>query len=541
MKKPKTILLLIITVLNTATLFAQNVSIGIDANNVYQTMDGFGTSLRVFNDPHIIGGTTSAPITAGLTISTAEEDGILNLLYNDLGLTRVRPATGEDGAIEDPNDNNDPNITDPSQFDFGWKKMDAHIDYVSRVIPRGVTTFFPSTIKIESWMTVANPEEYAEWAFMIIKRWKDQGYELSYYSIINEPGYTRGGIWPGTYIRDCIKLLGPKLDAAGINTKMVIPDDLNADEAFTRSQIILDDSVARSYVGALAYHLYGGSNANKTAMMQLGQQYNIPIWMTEYSRPDAFAWGNQIHDVIANYGVSAVDHMWGFFGQQETNGTQLIRLNFTGTNYTGYTINKQYYVTGQYSKFVKPGARRIESISSNNDVRVTAFRDGVNVSIVVLNNHGNSQTVDFSLNGLNNITTLKAVRTSLTENLNSLGDITVLNDSFSTILPANSITTFYNDQLLSVVENPTSNPGFTIIYPNPASEIVTVKLTSVFNGETKIQITDINGKLVLAKTVRLNNQISEIPIRVNNLSNGIYLINIQAEGKQYSKKLLIHH
>uniref|UniRef100_UPI00404857FE T9SS type A sorting domain-containing protein n=1 Tax=Mariniflexile sp. TaxID=1979402 RepID=UPI00404857FE len=541
MKKPKTILLLIITVLNTATLFAQNVSIGIDANNVYQTMDGFGTSLRVFNDPHIIGGTTSAPITAGLTISTEEEDGILNLLYNDLGLTRVRPATGEDGAIEDPNDNNDPNITDPSQFDFGWKKMDAHIDYVSRVIPRGVTTFFPSTIKIESWMTVANPEEYAEWAFMIIKRWKDQGYELPYYSIINEPGYTRGGIWPGTYMRDCIKLLGPKLDAAGIQTKMVIPDDLNADEAFTRAQIILDDSVARSYVGALAYHLYGGNNANKTAMMQLGQQYNIPIWMTEYSRPDAFAWGNQIHDVIANYGVSAVDHMWGFFGQQETNGTQLISLNFTGTNYTGYTINKQYYVTGQYSKFVKPGARRIESISSNNDVRVTAFRDGVNVSIVVLNNHGNSQTVDFSLNGLNNITTLKAVRTSLTENLNSLGDITVLNDSFSTILPANSITTFYNDQLLSVVENPTSNPGFTIIYPNPASEIVTVKLTSVFNGETKIQITDINGKLVLAKTVRLNNQISEIPIRVNNLSNGIYLINIQAEGKQYSKKLLIHH
>tara|TARA_R110002049_G_scaffold598_6_gene3330 strand:- start:818 stop:2467 length:1650 start_codon:yes stop_codon:yes gene_type:complete len=541
MKKSKTILLVILTVLNTATLFTQNVSIGIDANNVYQTMDGFGTSLRVFNDPHVIGATTSAPISAGLTISTEEEDGILNLLYNDLGLTRVRPATGEDGAIEDPNDNNDPNITDPSQFDFGWKKMDAHIDYVSRVIPRGVTTFFPSTIKIESWMTVANPEEYAEWAFMIIKRWKDQGYELPYYSIINEPGYTRGGIWPGTYMRDCIKLLGPKLDAAGIQTKMVIPDDLNADEAFTRAQMILDDSVARSYVGALAYHLYGGNNANKTAMMQLGQQYNIPIWMTEYSRPDAFAWGNQIHDVIANYGVSAVDHMWGFFGQQETNGTQLISLNFTGTNYTGYTINKQYYVTGQYSKFVKPGARRIESISSNNDVRVTAFRDGVNVAIVVLNNHGNSQTVDFSLNGLSNITTLKAVRTSLTENLNSLGDITVLNDSFSTILAANSITTFYNEQLLSVVENPTGSSDFTIIYPNPASEIVTIKLTSVFSGKTKIQITDINGKLVLVKTVSLNNQISEIPIHVNNLSNGIYLINIQAEGKQYSKKLLIHN
>ena len=541
MKKSKTILFIFLTILNTGILFAQNVTISIDANNAYQTMDGFGTSLRVFNDPHIIGGTTSDPMTSGLIISTAQEDNILDLLYNDLKLTRVRPATGEDGPIEDPNDNNDPNNAVISQFDFGWKKMDAHIDYVSRVIPRGVTTYFPSTIKIESWMTISNPEEYAEWAFMIIKRWKDQGYELPYYSIINEPGYSRGGIWPGSYIRDCIKLLGPKLDVAGIQTKLVIPDDLNADEAFTRSQVILADSVARSYIGALAYHLYGGNNANKTAMMLLGQQYNIPIWMTEYSRPDAFAWGNQIHDVIANYGVSAVDHMWGFFGQQETNGSQLISLNFTGTNYTGYTINKQYYVTGQYSKFIPFGSQRIGALSSNSDVKVTAYKDGTNIAIVVINNHSNPQSVGFSLNGLSNITTLKSVRTSLTENLNSLSDITVLNDSFSTTLPANSITTFYNEQLLNVSKSATDHTGFTIVYPNPASQIVTVKLVNSFEEETTIRITDINGKLVFEKAVSSNDQISEIPIHVNNLKNGIYLINIQMGGRQFSKKLIIHN
>ncbi len=541
MKKLKTIIFITLAMLNTGVLFAQNVTINVNANNVYQTMEGFGTSLRVFDDPHVIGGTTLAPISSGLVISTAQEDSILNLLYNDLGLIRVRPATGEDGAIENPNDNNDPNITDTSQFDFGWKKMDAHIDYVSRVIPRGVTTFYPSTIKIESWMTISNPEEYAEWAFMIIKRWKDRGYELPYYSILNEPGYTRGGIWPGTYIRDCIKILGPKLDSVGINTKFVIPDDLNANEAFGRSQIIMADSVARSYVGALAYHLYGGNNTNKTAMMQLGQQYNIPIWMTEYSRPDAFAWANQIHDVIANYGVSAVDHMWGFFGQQESNGTQLISLNFNGTNYTGYTINKQYYVTGQYSKFVKAGSQRIEAASSNNDVRVTAYKDGANITVVVINNHSNSQTVDFSINGLNNITTLKTVRTSLTENLDSVSDVVVLNNSFSTILPANSITTFYNEQLLTAVKNIINNQDITILYPNPASELVIIKLTTVLKDEIKIQITDVNGKLVLTKTATLNDPISEIPIRIDNLNNGIFLINIQVGEVQNFKKLLINH
>ncbi len=223
MRTLKILTILSLGILSSTGLTAQNVSININAINVNQTMEGFGSSLRVFNDPHVIGGTTSDPITAGLVISAAEEDTILNLLYNELGLTRVRPATGEDGPIENPNDNNNPYVTDTSQFDFSWKKMDAHIDYVSRVVPRGVNTYFPSTIKIEDWMTESNPEEYAEWAFAIIKRWKDQGYELPYYAIMNEPGYIRGGIWPGEYLRDCIKLLGPKLDTAGINTKIVVP------------------------------------------------------------------------------------------------------------------------------------------------------------------------------------------------------------------------------------------------------------------------------------------------------------------------------
>lgn len=44
------------------------INININGNNGYQMMDGFGTSLSVLNDPHIIGGNTSAPIAAGLTI-----------------------------------------------------------------------------------------------------------------------------------------------------------------------------------------------------------------------------------------------------------------------------------------------------------------------------------------------------------------------------------------------------------------------------------------------------------------------------------------
>lgn len=523
-------------IVSATGLTAQNVTINIDALDVNQTMEGFGTSLRVFNDPHVIGGTTSDPKTAGLVISATEEDTILNLLYNDLGLTRVRPATGEDGPIENPNDNNNPYVMDTSQFDFSWKKMDAHIDYVSRVVPRGVNTYFPSTIKIEDWMTESNPEEYAEWAFAIIKRWKDQGYELPYYAIMNEPGYIRGGIWSGEYLRDCIKLLGPKLDTAGINTKIVVPDDLNANEAYARSQIIMADTVAREYVGALAYHLYGGSNANKTAMMQLGQQYNVPVWMTEYSRPNAFDWGNLIHDVIANYNVSAVDYMWGFFGSQESNGTQYISLNFSGTSYTGYTINKQYYVTGQYSRYVKQGSQRIDAASSNNDVRVTAYKDGADMTIVVLNNHGVAQTVDFAINGLNNLATLKAIRTSQTENWAILPDITVPNNSFTATLAPNSITTFTTvNPSLGMNNSLSENILPLTIYPNPARDVINIQIPDEAS-KGKITLLNSNGQHI--KEVQFTGTGIQ-QLNISHLSKGLYWVRLKDDNKTWTAKVLI--
>lgn len=539
MKTLKTLSITAIIIIGIKDFNAQNVSINIDALNVNQTMEGFGTSLRVFNDPHIIGGTTTAPINAGLVISIAQEDTILNLLYNELGLTRVRPATGEDGPIENLNDNNDPDSTDLSQFDFSWKKTDAHIDYVSRVIPRGVNTYFPSTIKLESWMTTSNPEEYAEWAFAIINRWKTQGYELPYYSIINEPGYTRGGFWPGAYIRDCIKYLGPKLDSAGIATKIVIPDDLNANEAYTRSQIIMADTTARKYVGALAYHLYGGSNANKTAMMQLSQQYNIPVWMTEYSRPNAFDWANQIHDVIANYNVSAVDHMWGFFGAQETSGTQLISLNFSGLNYTGYTINKQYYVTGQYSRYIQPGSLRIDAVSSNIDVRATAYKNGTELAIVVINNHSNPQIIDVAINGISSLSTLKSVRTSLTENWEVLTDIMVSSDSFITTLPANSITTFYSEQFTTSIQDFSDNSSSFIIYPNPSNNQISVILNGIIGGKAQLFITDVTGKIVLQENIESTEKKVEKNYTLSGLKDGTYFISVESKGTRTTKKILL--
>ena len=106
---------------------------------------------------------------------------------------------------------------------------------------------------------------------------------------MNEPGYIRSGIWPGTWMRDVIKILGPRIAAEGMKTKLIVPDDVDAMQAYGRLQVILADPAARQYVGAVAYHIY--NRGGEAQVKQIAEQYRIPIWMTEFSTGnDWFQW-----------------------------------------------------------------------------------------------------------------------------------------------------------------------------------------------------------------------------------------------------------
>jgi O-glycosyl hydrolase len=414
------------------------VQVAIDARVTHQVMEGFGSSQRLFDDPHVIGGPGTGEETydrtKSLVITTAEQDEILERLYGDLGLTRVRAAIY-------------PVELQPvkgSQFFFEWKRNDGFFDYVTRAKARGLTTWWLSPVNLEPWMTEANPEDYVEWAMVVIRRWRDHGLELPYYSIMNEPGYKRSGIWSGKYIRNVIKLLGPQLQAEGFNTKLVIPDDLNATQAYHRSKVVLADLEARKYVAALAFHLYDEPLSQAIKMKKLSERYRLPLWMTEYSQDNPLTWANTMHDLISNYNVSAVDYMFAFFGGEDDGGLP-ITLKHNGTRYLGYKLNKHYYVIGQFSRFVKPGSQRIQANSTNSAIKATAYKDGQKLVIVAINNGNTEKTVQFSLNGVSSIKDVRPIRTSRTEDWAVLEPVPVIESVFTTTLSPVSITTFTTD------------------------------------------------------------------------------------------------
>lgn len=391
----------------------------IDPGRTYQVMQGFGASHRLWDDPHLSNSMRT-------TIPPAARTEILSRLYKDLGLTRVRLA-----------------------FDSP-KRNDAHLAYVKEAIPFGLETYFPAPIVLDSSITERNPDAYVEWALAILLRWRELGQEPRFFSIYNEPGNSDFRVWSGQWMRTVVKRLGVRMRAAGIKTQLVIPDDINPAEAYVRARVILEDPEARPYVGALAYHLYGTSIAAQQKMQQLSVTYGIPVWMTEYSNAafrdyrGALKWAWTVHTLISDCGVSAVDYMWGFFGSYDPH--ELIAIEFDGGKYKSHAPTWAYYVTGHFSRFVRPGYVRVDARSEDPDVLVTAFTGPGDLVIVAINSGRDPKLATFKLAAGPASGSLAAVLTTRSEPWKALPPIPAQDGSFSVVLPPESLTTLVGAQ-----------------------------------------------------------------------------------------------
>lgn len=433
-------------IMPTGPLPDAQVTVTVSPQARHQMIDGFGTTTRLFDDPHLTN--TSDPSTqrSAVIIPATEQAKMLSALYTELGLTRIRYAT--DPGVEPQNDNADPANTDLSRFDFRWKRLDGHVEYVQAARNLGVTAWFGSPILLESWMSHNDPAEYVEWAMAIIRRWRDLGAPLSYWSIANEPGYAIN-LSPA-FIRDAVKQIGAKLVAEGISTRLVIPDDADPVAALARAQAVLDDPVARQYVAAIAFHLYTGSGTpsqpNTTSLQPLAalaQQYGKPLWMTEWFNPDWLVWARTIHSMLSDYDVSAVDYLWGFFGEWERNSAALMTITYTGNVYTGFVKNKQYWTMGHWSRFVPPGSVRIDATSSDPAILASAYLTGTKIVVVALNTGAAEKTIQVALGtGSPCVQVVTSERTSGFETARILDPLALTGPGFTTALPATSVSTF---------------------------------------------------------------------------------------------------
>jgi len=441
----------------SAAASATVASSGASRKREFQRIDGFGSSERTFGDPHVFEPDGVPPM------SVAQQDAVLTALYVDLGLTRVRPAQPDTtagpppGGIEIADDNADPSAVDRAKFNFEGKRLDDHASLLARAKSRGATVAWNSPLNREAWMGVSpgtdDAAEYAEWLLTQVKRFDERGGRLKYISIANEPSFARNTM-SGEFMRDVIKKLGPRLEAERLLVPFVIPDDVRSSDGAAKAATILADRSARRYVGALATHLYDEPLENLAAMRALARRYDLPLWMSEFTldamgsmRPRGSSaatpldWALLMHELLATYDVSAVDYLWGYFGGAKANQTTLITLKGDQSGYDGFSRNKVYYYFGQYSRFVRPGARRVLVTSRGDPVKATAYRRDRTRTIVAINPGDGEATTTMTVPALAGVRRLTQTRTSATEHWAKPRAVSVKGTRVTVTLAPQSVTT----------------------------------------------------------------------------------------------------
>jgi glucosylceramidase len=207
-------------------------------------------------------------------------------------------------------------------------------------------------------------------------------------------------LWTAAEQRDFIRdHLGPLFRTRGINTAIWVFDHNFNNPGFPAT--ILGDPQAAQFVGGSAFHLYEGK---PEAMSKLHRQFpDKPIYFTEGSVYGAQG-AAEIVDYFRNWAgsynawVTLIDHQ----GRPNVSGFHdcsptIIVLN-RDTLQTEYRAD--YYLYGQFMKFIQPGAVRIASDLSRGIPPTVAFRnpDGTLV-LVAANPQGRPQPLSLGWRG----------------------------------------------------------------------------------------------------------------------------------------------
>ena len=248
---------------------------------------------------------------------------------------------------------------------------------------------------------------YAQYFVKYLQAYKAQGVPIDYVSVQNEPTCCSGYPsmqWNGSgldYFTGTDLL--PALHSAGLSTK-VLALDWNPDSYASYGAPTVDDAAVRNdpLFGGIAWHGYEGSVTTQT---DIHNQYpGVDAFDTEHS---GGTWiGNQqqedmnnIIDYTRNWGKSVVK--WSLAVDQNMgphNGgcgtcTGLITVHNGDSRSGQVDYNIEYYDMGQLTKFVKPGAYRIDSTANASVPNVAWLNPDGSKALVAYNESGGTQTL----------------------------------------------------------------------------------------------------------------------------------------------------
>lgn len=223
--------------------------------------------------------------------------------------------------------------------------------------------------------------------------------------------------------RDFIKnYLGPVLASSGMSDKKLIAWDHNRDLLYQRASTILEDPGAAKYVWGIGYHWYetwtGGPMQFENMRLVTKAFPDANLLFTEgcvekFNLDSVKSWS-----LGEKYGYSMVNDFnsgcvgwtdWNILLDEKGGPNHVGNFCFAPVHAdtrTGQLIfTNAYYYIGHFSKFVRPGAKRIAASTNRAQLQTTAFlnKDG-SIAIVVLNTTGEKLPYRLILKGKEAVT-----------------------------------------------------------------------------------------------------------------------------------------
>lgn len=426
----------------------------VDNSTTYQRIEGFGARVQplVYPAGDYLGSYRPAALRAAFG-SVGISLGIV-----EVGVVEA-PANATDPFGQRGNDNADPLVMNPAGFNFTGSD-----NVLNKVLIPGRAFGFTDLglgplINVQYTLDWLKPirsadyqrylDELAENVLATMVHWRDvYGLTPRLIHLFNEP--TSGNVELQSSsvqeVVDIVKRVGTRLRASGFSdVRFVVPNEETIARSVEVGRAILADPAARPFVGAIGYHPYpygsvyvsprriletAGLGTPDAATLQefaelkaLGQQYNVPIWMTEVTEgpgtadypfgaiEDVLARAIHIHDNFEYAGATV------FFGNGLIWDSRSHEEHFAGRNVPFLTekstmvlvdlatgdikITGMGYAVGHYATWLKAGAVRVGATSASPRVIVSAFRDPSSrrMVVVAVNTEGTSRALRISLRG----------------------------------------------------------------------------------------------------------------------------------------------
>ncbi|MGW4466195.1 ricin-type beta-trefoil lectin domain protein [Micromonospora sp. NPDC004704] len=387
-----------------------NQTLTVNENTTYQQFEGAGAS---FTD------TAAWLINGSGALSQSTRDTVMRQLFdpvNGIGLSFTRNPMGAsdlarfsysyDDTCCDLNDFSLSRDSDVMALTKQAKSLNPALKVMAS--PWSAPGWMKDNNSMgQGWLQWQHYPTYAQYFARYVQGYAAQGVKIDYVTAQNEPTCCAGYPsmqWNAAGLQEFTKNhLYPAFRNAGINTKVLV-HDWNWDGYQEWAAPLVNDPAIRNdpLFGGIAWHGYGGNVSTQTTVHN--QFPNVNAYMTEHSGGDWIA-NQQTEDMLnlvdytRNWDRSwikwslALDQNQGPHNGGCGTCTGLVTVHNGDSRHGQVDYTIEYYTMGHLTKFVKPGAYRIDSTGNASVPNVAWKNPDGSKALIAYNNTGSTQNV----------------------------------------------------------------------------------------------------------------------------------------------------